>query len=189
MTKAKKPSPQDRLASHGLAKDVARRLGTGIDLLPIDGALKAALTYKTADLVATVAETGVALSHGAAEAGKGAAVAARDGVEAFQAARRSPGGDVGAGGDGGTHSAAVPAADAGTSATTRAGTLTSGGAVGSADARGMVTDPAAPHPSARSAPGDDLVGQLERLSALRAGGHLDDREYAAAKDRLLTGDR
>ncbi|MFC4534000.1 SHOCT domain-containing protein [Sphaerisporangium dianthi] len=33
----------------------------------------------------------------------------------------------------------------------------------------------------------DLVGQLERLSALHADGRLDDAEYAAAKARLLNG--
>ncbi|WP_214415219.1 SHOCT domain-containing protein [Sphaerisporangium fuscum] len=39
---------------------------------------------------------------------------------------------------------------------------------------------------ARDAPGD-LVGQLERLSALHRSGRLDDDEYAAAKARLLNG--
>ncbi|GAA3825713.1 hypothetical protein GCM10022226_53090 [Sphaerisporangium flaviroseum] len=35
----------------------------------------------------------------------------------------------------------------------------------------------------------DLVGQLERLSALHRTGRLDDAEYAAAKARLLNGSR
>ncbi|MET8160989.1 hypothetical protein ABZT47_31920 [Sphaerisporangium sp. NPDC005289] len=39
---------------------------------------------------------------------------------------------------------------------------------------------------ADAAPGD-LVGRLERLSALHADGRLDDAEYAAAKARLLNG--
>jgi hypothetical protein len=39
-----------------------------------------------------------------------------------------------------------------------------------------------------SGPGD-LVGQLERLSALHKTGRLDDDEYAAAKARLLNGSR
>lgn len=33
----------------------------------------------------------------------------------------------------------------------------------------------------------DLVGELERLSALHRAGHLDDEEFAAAKARLLNG--
>jgi hypothetical protein len=35
----------------------------------------------------------------------------------------------------------------------------------------------------------DLVGELERLSALHRAGHLDDTEFAAAKARLLNGAR
>ncbi|MEO3809809.1 SHOCT domain-containing protein [Sphaerisporangium sp. B11E5] len=38
-----------------------------------------------------------------------------------------------------------------------------------------------------SSAGGDLVGQLERLSALHRTGRLDDAEYAAAKARLLNG--
>lgn len=41
--------------------------------------------------------------------------------------------------------------------------------------------PAAPTP----APAGDLMEQLERLSALRSAGALDDAEFAAAKAKLL----
>ncbi len=34
---------------------------------------------------------------------------------------------------------------------------------------------------------NDLVGELERLSMLHQAGHLDDKEFAAAKARLLNG--
>lgn len=35
--------------------------------------------------------------------------------------------------------------------------------------------------------GKDLIGELERLSALRDQGHLTDAEFAAAKQKLLGG--
>jgi hypothetical protein len=41
---------------------------------------------------------------------------------------------------------------------------------------------AAPHP-----PADDLVGRLQQLADLRDSGALNEREFAAAKARLLAG--
>lgn len=40
-------------------------------------------------------------------------------------------------------------------------------------------------PPAPAAGGDDLMGELERLGALRQQGLLTDQEFAAAKQRLL----
>ncbi|PZT73499.1 MULTISPECIES: SHOCT domain-containing protein [unclassified Streptomyces] len=45
--------------------------------------------------------------------------------------------------------------------------------------------PAAAPPAA--APGDDLIGQLERLAALKQQGILTDAEFEAQKARLLAG--
>ncbi|WUS95484.1 SHOCT domain-containing protein [Streptomyces sp. NBC_00708] len=45
--------------------------------------------------------------------------------------------------------------------------------------------PAAAPPAA--APGDDLIGQLERLAALKRQGILTDAEFEAQKARLLAG--
>ncbi|WP_405935464.1 SHOCT domain-containing protein [Streptomyces sp. NBC_00726] len=45
--------------------------------------------------------------------------------------------------------------------------------------------PAAPQPAA--APGEDLIGQLERLAALKRQGILTEAEFEAQKARLLAG--
>ncbi|MCX0242300.1 MULTISPECIES: SHOCT domain-containing protein [Streptomyces] len=48
--------------------------------------------------------------------------------------------------------------------------------------------PPAPQPAAPpAAPGDDVVGQLERLAALKQQGILTEAEFEAQKARLLAG--
>ena len=44
---------------------------------------------------------------------------------------------------------------------------------------------AAQAPPAQSAPGGDMVGELQRLAALHQQGVLTDEEFAAAKSKLL----
>ncbi|MFK0097997.1 SHOCT domain-containing protein [Streptomyces sp. NPDC091040] len=49
--------------------------------------------------------------------------------------------------------------------------------------------PAAPQPAAppAAAPGEDMIGQLERLAALKQQGILTEAEFEAQKARLLAG--
>ena len=51
----------------------------------------------------------------------------------------------------------------------------------------LMSSPAAPVGNSGDAPAtsDNLLGQLERLAALRTSGHLNETEFAAAKSRLL----
>jgi len=46
---------------------------------------------------------------------------------------------------------------------------------------------AAPAPAAPAGGGDDMISQLERLSALRASGALTEEEFEAQKARILGG--
>jgi hypothetical protein len=47
-------------------------------------------------------------------------------------------------------------------------------------------DEAPPAADDRAAPRDDALARLERLAALHRSGQLDDDEYSAAKQRVLT---
>ncbi|KRD44171.1 hypothetical protein ASE38_08405 [Cellulomonas sp. Root930] len=82
-------SLDDRLHRLGIAYDVQRIVATGIGRLPLSETTKESLTSKSATAVVVVGETGVALVKGAAEAGRGAATAAKDGAETFQRTRHA----------------------------------------------------------------------------------------------------
>jgi len=47
--------------------------------------------------------------------------------------------------------------------------------------------PPAPQPAPAAAPGGDMIGQLERLAALKQQGVLTEAEFEAQKARLLAG--
>jgi len=84
-------SLDERLHRLGIAHDVQRLVATGIGKLPLSETAKDSLTSKSAVAVVVVGETGVALVKGAAEAGRGAATAAKDGAETFQRTRHAHG--------------------------------------------------------------------------------------------------
>jgi hypothetical protein len=82
-------SLDDRLHRLGIAYDVQRLVATGIGKLPLSETTKDSLTSRSAAAVVVVGETGVAQVKGAAEAGRGAASAAKDGAETFQRTRHA----------------------------------------------------------------------------------------------------
>jgi hypothetical protein len=87
MNPDEKASLDERLQRLGIAQDVHRLMAAGIGKLPVSDTTKDSLTSKSATAVVVVGETGVALTKGAVEAGKGAATAAKDGADAFQRSR------------------------------------------------------------------------------------------------------
>ena len=172
MARKRKRSLDERLSRYGAAQDISRALGSGIDRLPVSDLAKTILKVKSGEAVAHVAETGAALARGAAEARKGAAVAARDGYATYQRSKVDLARDTGSGPDG-------PDASSSGSAGFRI-----------VDAGVPVFPPGAPGAAAGGSGtggfgGEDLTVRLERLSRLHAAGHLDDREYAAAKAKIL----
>lgn len=158
---ARKPtlSVEERLARFAAARDVNRALSSGIDRLPVSDLARTVLKVKSGQLVAAAAETGAALVQGAAEA-------ARGGVETYHRSKE----DLARPGPAATSPqfATPPPATTAGPATPPTATPGASGASG-----------------AHSASGEDLTLRLERLSALHAAGHLDDREYAAAKAQVL----
>ena len=53
--------------------------------------------------------------------------------------------------------------------------------------KAMAAAPAPAAPATSAAGGDDMISQLERLSALRASGALTEEEFEAQKARILGG--
>lgn len=88
MNSDERASLEERLQRLGIAQDVQRLMAAGIGKLPVKDTTKDSLTSKSATAVVVVGETGVALTKGAVEAGKGAATAAKDGADAFQRSRQ-----------------------------------------------------------------------------------------------------
>ena len=80
MNPDEKASLDERLRRLGIAQDVQRVVAAGIGKLPVSDTTKGSLTSKSATAVVVVGETGVALTKGAVEAGKG-------GADAFQRSR------------------------------------------------------------------------------------------------------
>lgn len=76
----------------------------------------------------------------------------------------------------------VPAAFAGTKGPNRFGPRPEGHAAGKRSSE--IQQTAAP---ANTGPSSDIIGQLERLSSMRASGALSDAELEALKSRLTTG--
>jgi hypothetical protein len=58
---------------------------------------------------------------------------------------------------------------------------------GLADAQAQQQYAPPPPPAPAAAPGNDLTAQLQQLSQLHNAGVLSDAEFAAAKQKLLTG--
>ncbi|WP_456845822.1 hypothetical protein [Cellulomonas sp. P5_C6] len=85
MNSDERASLEERLHRLGIAQDVQRLMAAGIGKLPVKDTTKDSLTSRSATAVVVVGETGVALTKGAVEAGKGAATA---GADAFQRSKQ-----------------------------------------------------------------------------------------------------
>lgn len=177
MARKRKRSLEERLSRFTAAQDVNRALGSGIDRLPVSDLAKTILKVKGGEAVAGAAETAAALARGAAEARRGAGVAARDGFETFQRSKMDLARETGTPDGTGRPGAAHPAAPSGFRVVDPGVPVFRGAAA--ADGPGPRGGGAAPSAE------EDLTVRLERLSALHAAGHLDDREYGAAKAKVL----